>query len=106
MGSPPRVHSHNLPLAAAYDAYASFRGRTVHVRDLKEHLTRGVWSKRDPRAVLVFAVAWHGAGGPGAEERPWSTLHHVYLITGCNGHGRIEAIRPLLHPTGTQCLRP
>ena len=38
MGSPPRVNSHNLPLGAAYDAYASLRGRTVHVRDLKEHL--------------------------------------------------------------------
>ena len=60
MGSPPRVHSHNLPLAAAYDAYASFRGRTVHVRDLKEHLPE-VYGRNGTHGPYLFLLL-HGMG--------------------------------------------
>ena len=60
MGSPPRVHSHNLPLGAAYDAYASFRGRTVHVRDLKEHLSE-VYGRNGTHGPYLFLLL-HGMG--------------------------------------------
>ena len=60
MGSPPRVNSHNLPLGAAYDAYASFRGRTVHVRDLKEHLP-DVYGRNGTHGPYLFLLL-HGMG--------------------------------------------
>ena len=60
MGSPPRVNSHNLPLGAAYDAYASFRGRTVHVRDRKEHLPE-VYGRNGTHGPYLFLLL-HGMG--------------------------------------------
>ena len=60
LGRPPQLHPHNLPFGAAYNAYGSLRGRTVYVRDLKEHLPE-VYARNGTHGPFLLLLL-HGMG--------------------------------------------
>ena len=60
-------NSSRFSLGAAYDAYTSLRGRTVHVRDLKEHLPE-VYGRNGTHGPYLFLLL-HGMGLAGQVQR-------------------------------------